>query len=101
MMDEGTENAFEFSLTYDLIKEGEPTWDNLWIFMAKAIVVDGIILPANVSRKRLDYLMSCEKINQTVRNCGRRKDSMAKINQTGHTTQRMGDRVRKSRYQGK
>jgi hypothetical protein len=66
-MDEGTERAFEFSITYQLAKEGEPTWDNLWMFMARAIVADGIILPDNVSRLRLDYLASCEKVNQTVR----------------------------------
>jgi hypothetical protein len=65
-MDEVLENAFEFGITYQLTKEGEPLWENLWIFMARAIVADGIILPANVSRERLDYLASCEKVNQSV-----------------------------------
>jgi hypothetical protein len=75
-MDEGTESAFEFSVRYELLKEEEePTWDNLWESMAQAIIADGIILPANVSRVRLDYLMGCETTNQSARILWRKKAS--------------------------
>jgi hypothetical protein len=65
-MDIGTEHAFEFSVTCELAKEAEPTWENLWGLMAKAIIAEWIILPTSVSRERLYYIAICEKVNQTV-----------------------------------
>jgi hypothetical protein len=65
-MEIGTEQAFEFGITYELAKEEEPSWENLWILMARAIVADGITLPASVSHQRLDYVAICEKVNQSV-----------------------------------
>jgi hypothetical protein len=62
-MDEGNESEFEFSVTYTLEKEGEPTWECLWALMCRELLADGIILPASVSRERLDYLASCGKVN--------------------------------------
>jgi hypothetical protein len=82
IMDEGTEGAFEFSITYELTKEGEPTWDNLWRLMGKAIEADGIILPANVSQTRLEYLASCEKVNPSIRIIWRKKSQDGSTSQT-------------------
>jgi hypothetical protein len=73
-MDVGTDQAFEFSVTYELtrIEEG-PSWPGLWVMMLKAAEADGNALPACVSRERLDYLASCEKVNQSVQIMWRQK----------------------------
>jgi hypothetical protein len=48
-MDIGTEQAFEFSVTYGLVLGEEPTWPSLWEAMWEAIREDRIALPTNVS----------------------------------------------------
>jgi hypothetical protein len=73
MMDIDTEQAFEFSVTYELLKKDGPTWVNLWEMMMNAIKADGIILPACVSHERLDYMLSCETVNQSVHIMWRQK----------------------------
>jgi hypothetical protein len=68
IMDVGTDQAFEFSVTYKLGRlDVGPSWQNLCEFMWRAADEDGIVLPACVSRERLHYLASCEKVNQSVR----------------------------------
>jgi hypothetical protein len=67
VMDEGMDTEFEFSVTYQLEKQSEPTWGCLWARMSQRIIEDGIILPASVGCERLDYLASCEKVNQSIR----------------------------------
>jgi hypothetical protein len=71
-MNEDKESEFEFSVTYTLEKDSEPTWECLWALMCREIVADGITLPVSVSRERLDYLASCEKVNQSIRILWRR-----------------------------
>jgi hypothetical protein len=73
-MDVGTEQAFEFSVTYELTRSVEgPSWPGLWELMWRAAEEDGIILPVCVSRERLDYLASCEKFNRSTRIMWRQK----------------------------
>jgi hypothetical protein len=82
-MDIGTEQAFEFSVIYNLSKMEEgPSWPGLWVTMWNAAETDGIALPGCVSRERLEYLASCEKFNQTVRITWRQKLADGSIPQT-------------------
>jgi hypothetical protein len=63
----GTDQAFEFSVTYQLGRSGiGPSWQGLWELMWRAAEADWINLPVCVSRERLDYLASCEKFNQSI-----------------------------------
>jgi hypothetical protein len=67
IMGVGTEQASEFSVTYELARtDVGPSWEHLWESMWRAVQEDAINLRGYVSRERLDYLVSCEKFNQSI-----------------------------------
>jgi hypothetical protein len=83
MMGLGTDEAFEFSITYDLPGLSEkPTLDSLWNAMAAASVEDKIVLTAYFQRDRACYTPICNKANQSIHVLWRQKlqdESMPQI----------------------
>jgi hypothetical protein len=66
-MNIGTPQAWAFSVTYTLERtEGVPTWTILWARMGERLQGDGFVAPACMSQIEGDYLVSCEKVNQTI-----------------------------------
>jgi hypothetical protein len=67
-MNVGTPQTWEFSVTYTLERtEGVPTWTALWGRMGEQLRDDSLTAPACMSQNEGDYLVSCEKVNQTIR----------------------------------